>query len=425
MSDNGLPEKEVANPSEINVQAPGVDAVFPLVSDLGQLLLNWSWEGTLGLEDKIERVAGAYGQKVVSLINAESAIIQMGSREAFLKGLPGIPPLAALPSLKSWLIDVEGGKTVPEAAREKLKQIAETGPVYSPFLRIFGVMMLSFGFAIDIVGTWEACIVAFLTGIISGIFFLQAERGIGWTLAAPLLASFFVSLPIFIAFNQGWVSEVPGLLLISALFVFIPGDSITAQAVEIIGGRWSAGVSRLFYSIVLLLLLAFGGVFAGWLTGASASLLAPGSAAGDFPWWAPYPGHIIFTIGVALAFQMRWKDVPLAILVTLIVTAFAQGGAYLFGGNAGTFLAAIGMTVIACYIARKPKRAPAYVFIITPFFTLTPGSHGLRAFESLIGGQPIVGVDQVNVLFSTLIMIALGMIVGFVITKKCYLDGKP
>ena len=341
----------------------------------------------------------------------------MGDRDSFLKALPGIPPLAALPRLKSWLLDVEGGKLAPGAAREQLRDVAATGPVYSPLLRIFGVMALSFGFSIDIVGTWEACIVAFLTGIISGFFLLQADRSLNWALFAPLFASFFVSLAVIVAYDLDWVSEVPGLLLISALFVFIPGDSITMQAVELIDGRWTAGVARLFYSITLLLLLVIGAVLAAAVTGTSTDLLAPGNAAGYFPWWAPYPGHLIFTIGVALAFQMRWSDVPLAIAVTLVVTAIGQAGGIVFGDTAGTFLAAIGMTVIAGYIARKPKRAPAYVWMITPFFTLTPGSHGLRAFESIIGDQPITGVEDLGTLFGTLLTIALGMIVGVALTK--------
>jgi uncharacterized membrane protein YjjP (DUF1212 family) len=418
MPDKDLPKTEASNPSAPDASSPGVDDVFPLVSDLGQHLLDWSWEGTIGIEDKIERVAGAYDQEVVTLVGAESVIIQMGPREAFLKGLPGIPPLAALPRLKAWLLDVEAGKFIPAVARDKLKDVAATSGIYPPLLRIFGVMMLSFGFAIDIVGTWEACIVAFLTGIASGIFLLQSERSVQWTLAAPLLAAFFVSLPIMIAYNQDWVDEVPGVLLISALFVFIPGDSITMQAVEIMDGRWSAGVARLFYSIMMLLLLAFGGLFAAGVTGVSTAELAPGNAAGDFPWWAPYPGHIIFTIGVGLAFQMRWKDIPLATVVTLIVTAIAQAGTILFGGTAGTFLAAIGMTVLANAIARSPDRAPAYVWIITPFFTLTPGSHGLRAFESLIGDQPITGLEDFGSLFTILITISIGMIVGLALTKE-------
>jgi uncharacterized membrane protein YjjP (DUF1212 family) len=417
MPDRDVPSTETGS-SQASHEKPVIDDVFPLVTDLGQLLLDWSWEGTVGLEDKIDRTAEAYDQDVTTLIGAETAIIQMGDRDSFLKALPGIPPLAALPRLKRWLLDVEGGELAPGAAREQLKDVAATGPVYSPLLRIFGVMALSFGFSIDIVGTWEAGIVAFLTGIISGFFLLQADRSLNWALSAPLIASFFVSLAVIVAYDLDWVSEVPGLLMISALFVFIPGDSITMQAVELIDGRWTAGVARLFYSVMLLLLLAIGAVMAAAVTGTSTDLLAPGNTAGYFPWWAPYPGHIIFTIGVALAFQMRWSDVPLAIAVTLVVTAIAQSGAILFGDTAGTFLAAIGMTVIAGYIAQNPKRAPAYVWMITPFFTLTPGSHGLRAFESIIGGQPITGVEDLGTLFGTLLTIALGMIVGVALTKE-------
>jgi hypothetical protein len=55
--------------------------------------------------------------------------------------------------------------------------------------------------------------------------------------------------------------------------------------------------------------------------------------------------------------------------------------------------------------------------MITPFFTLTPGSHGLRAFESIIGDQPITGVEDLGTLFGTLLTIALGMIVGVALTK--------
>jgi hypothetical protein len=56
--------------------------------------------------------------------------------------------------------------------------------------------------------------------------------------------------------------------------------------------------------------------------------------------------------------------------------------------------------------------------MITPFFTLTPGSHGLRAFESIIGGQPITGVEDLGTLFGTLLTIALGMIIGIALTKQ-------
>jgi hypothetical protein len=41
----------------------------------------------------------------------------------------------------------------------------------------------------------------------------------------------------------------------------------------------------------------------------------------------------------------------------------------------------------------------------------------LRGFESIIGGQPITGVEDLGSLFGTLLAIALGMIVGVALTK--------
>lgn len=37
------------------------DDVFGLLKDLTQTLLNWSWEGVLGLEKHVTQTAKAYG----------------------------------------------------------------------------------------------------------------------------------------------------------------------------------------------------------------------------------------------------------------------------------------------------------------------------------------------------------------------------
>jgi hypothetical protein len=41
----------------------------------------------------------------------------------------------------------------------------------------------------------------------------------------------------------------------------------------------------------------------------------------------------------------------------------------------------------------------------------------LRLFESIIGGQPTTGVDDLGTLFGMLLRIALGMIVGVALTE--------
>ncbi len=393
--------------------------VFALVRDLTRVLLNWSWEGIVGLEDKVKRVARAYGHDAQIIMSADSAIVRVGDREALHTGFPGIPPLAALPPLKTLMLDIEAGSLTPTEARSRLGDISNIKEVYPGLLRVLGVSMMSFGFAIDIIGTWEACVVGVLTGILAGLLFLWSERGLGNALAVPLVASFAVSVCVMLASRFGLVAAPPGLLIIPAMFVFIPGDSISMQAVELIDGRWTAGTARFFYSIVMLILLAAGVTLAAAATGTPYSAVAPGPEGGDlFPWWAPYPGHIVFTIGTALAFQMRWRDVYLAIVVTLVITAVAQLGSMAFGGQVGTFIASVAMVVLGVWISRPPDRAPAYVFIITPLFTLTPGSHGLRTFESWFTGQQVVVLSEVSHLAGTLLAIAIGIVVGMAMTRK-------
>jgi uncharacterized membrane protein YjjB (DUF3815 family) len=216
--------------------------------------------------------------------------VRVGNQEALLTGFPGIPPLAALPPLKTLILDIEAGSVMPTEARSRLGDISDIKDVYPGLLRVLGVSMMSFGFAIDIIGTWEACMVGVLTGILAGLLFLWSERGLGNALAVPLVASFVVSVCVMLASKFGFVAAPPGLLMIPAMFVFIPGDSISMQAVELIDGRWTAGTARFFYSVVMLILLAAGVALAAAATGTPYSAVAPGPEGGDlFPWWAPYP----------------------------------------------------------------------------------------------------------------------------------------
>lgn len=392
--------------------------VFDLIQDLTQTLLKWSWEGVLGIENRIQGVARAYGHEAQVVMSAEAAEVRIGSRAALLTGFPGIPPLAALPKLKALLKEVANGAIDPVEARIQLGKISETRGVYSGWLRILGVSLISFGFSIDIIGTWEACIVGLLTGLIAGCFLLWSERSLRNGLVVPLVAAFAVAACVMLASRFGITVAPAGLLMIPAMFVFIPGDSISMQALEIADGHWTAGTARLAYSVVMLVLMASGVVLAAAVTGTDYSAVSPGvEGTNVFPWWAPYPGHIVFTIGTALAFQMRWKDVYMATIITLIVTGVAQLGSMAFGGFVGTFFASVAMVILAVWASSAPHRSPAYVFILTPLFCLTPGSHGLRAFESWFAGQQAIFTGEISALFGNLVAIAIGIAIGMMMTS--------
>jgi uncharacterized membrane protein YjjB (DUF3815 family) len=415
-----LKPKQLDEEEELTSDA---DEVFGTIVDLVKTLLGWSWEGTLGIDERAASVASAYskinGDELETLVGAESAIIKMGKRFEIIKSLPSFPPLAALSELKAWLLSVEAGELTPREARIAFKEkVTSIEGIYHPLIRVLGVIILDIGLAIDLVGNWEGVVVTIVLSVVTGCCWLASEWGAGWSLAMPFLASFMVTWPVCLCFRRGVVSQNPGILVVSSLFVFIPGDSISMQAVEIIGGRWTAGTARLSYSVIMLVLAAAGAVLGVGVTGLPSDVLDPVDYVATFDWWAIYPGRVAYAVGTNITFNGYPKDIPMATIVTLLTGLIAQGFTRLLGEDFGTFLASVlGVTILPAYVARLPHRAPAYTYMAAPFFTLTPGSYGLRGFEAVIGGDAITGYDDFWGLIKNLIIIAIGMIIGFVIVN--------
>jgi uncharacterized membrane protein YjjP (DUF1212 family) len=394
--------------------------VLDFLCQLSQQLLDWSWEGVAGYEEIVERVGRTYGYEDTTVnMEAQLATIKIGELATFVKGgIPGFPPMAHTQNLKDLLADIFDGKLTVSEASKALKDLHDEKPPYSPLLVWLGVIIISIGFAVDVVGTWEGMFWAGLTGVATGLAFIAADRIAGFGKIVPLVATFASGIIVMIAWKFGWTAAAPGLLLISSTFVFIPGDSISIQAYELVDGKWSAGVDRLFYSIIMLVLQVTGALLALALTDTALTELFPSGPHDSFPWWAAYPGRFIFVIGILLTFQMSKKQFLPVLIVLWIVTAVAQVSSMAFGGVAGTFFAMVVGTIIAMILAYKRKAIPSFVILIPIIFALSPGSHGLRQLETWASGETITGINDLTTLAFTLLAIAMGLVVGRVIALR-------
>jgi uncharacterized membrane protein YjjP (DUF1212 family) len=398
-----------------------VKEVLELLSELSQQLLEWSWEGVAGYEEIVERVAGVYGYDDATVsMEAQLANIKIGDHVTFVKtGIPGFPIMAHTQNMKDLLADIFEGKLSVEEARKALKGIHEKKAPYSPLQMWFGIITIGVGFSMDIVATWEGLIWAGITGMVTGLVFLAQDRSARFAKIAPLVAGLVSGLIVMIAWKLGWTSAAPGLLLIAATFVFIPGDSISTQAYELIDGKWSAGVDRLFYSIIMLVLLVVGVYIAAAFTDTSLKEIFPETGSVPvFPWWAIYIGRVFLLIGILYAFQMSWKQFIPALIPLWIITGVAQISTITFGEIAGAFIATIVGTVIAMYMARKPRSIPSFVILIPVIFALSPGSHGLRQLEVWISGETITGINNLTTLAATIFAIAMGLVIGRIIAWR-------
>ena len=403
-------------------QQASADEVRELLRELSQQLLAWSWEGVVGYEEIVERVGRTYGYEDTTVVmEAQLAMIKLEPDEemTFVKGgIPGFPPMAYTQTLKDLLADIYEGKLSVTEARSSLEALHKKEPPYPPFLNWLGVVIVSIGFAVDVVGTWEGMLWAGITGLATGLAFVAADRVEGFGKIAQLVATFASGVIVMVAYKHGWTAAAPGLLLISSTFVFIPGDSISTQAYEISMGNWSAGVDRLSYSIIMLVLQVTGAFLAIALTGTAMDELFPTGPHDAFPWWAAYPGRFVFVIGILLAFNMSVKQFVPAMVTLWIVTAVAQVSTMAYGEVAGTFIAMTVGVVLALWQSRKPHSIPAFALLIPVVFALSPGSHGLRQLETWVSGAKITGVHDLATLASILLAIAMGMVVGRVIGHR-------
>ena len=403
-------------------QKANADEVRALLRELSQQLLAWSWEGVVGYEEMVERVGRTYGYEDTTVaMEAQLAMIKLEADEemTFVKGgIPGFPPMAYTQTLKDLLADIYSGKLSVAEARKSLKALHDKEPPYPPFLNWLGVVIVSIGFAVDVVGTWEGILWAGITGMATGLAFVAADRVAGFGKIAQLVATFASGVIVMVAYKYGWTAAAPGLLLISSTFVFIPGDSISTQAYELSEGNWSAGVDRLFYSMIMLVLQVTGAFLAIALTGTAVAELFPTGPHDAFAWWAAYPGRFVFVIGILLAFNMSLKQFVPAVVTLWIVTAVAQVSTMAYGGVAGTFIAMTVGTILALWQARKPRSIPSFVLLVPIVFALSPGSHGLRQLETWVSGEKITGVHDLTTLVSVLLAIAMGLVVGRALAHK-------
>ncbi|PRY20223.1 uncharacterized membrane protein YjjP (DUF1212 family) [Aliiruegeria haliotis] len=396
------------------------DELRNLLRELSQLLMSWSWEGVVGYEEIVSGVARTYGYEDVTVaMDAQMAIIELAGEVSVVKTeLPGVPPLAYTQELKCLLADIFDRKLSVEDARAAIRDLADKKPPRSNFVVWLGAITLAVGLAIECVGTWEGIFFGAVTATLTGLCFVLASQNEGFAKIGPLVGTFASGAVVMIAYNFGWTMASPGLLLIPATFVFIPGDSISVQAYELAEGRWSAGVQRFFYSLMVLVLMVIGGFFATVVTGTPVAELFPGEPADLFPWWATYIGRAIILAGIMLAFHMTMQQFWRALAVLWAVTVVGQVTAGLWGSFAGTLMATtFGMALSLC-IARHARSIPTFVLMVPVVFALSPGTHGLRQLETWVSGQQINGVNDLWTLGGVLLSIGIGMVLGRVIAGR-------
>ena len=210
----------------------------------------------------------------------------------------------------------------------------------------------------------------------------------------PSVAAFVVACLVFAAASAGLVDGALRTLL-PPLAILLPGAILVTGLSEIAAGAMVAGVSRVGYGIVQLLLFALG------ILAAAALLRVPPEALSnirvdDLGWWAAPVGLLLVSAGLCLMESIRLSLMPWVVLVLLAAFGAQVLGQQLYGAQLGGFLGGLAASLCAALVELVRPQLPRLVLFLPAFWMLVPGSLGLLSVTELALGPTGSGVGRLR-----------------------------
>ena len=288
-------------------------------------------------------------------------------------------------------------------------------PLFAPGMRLVGAAMFTLGAASILRAGWADLLLAVVLGVGVGALQLVIERWPSRTAVEvrafwPLVASFAVSVVVFTAARV--VTDVTAFApIVSALFTFLPGGLLTIGVLELSTGGLISGAGRLASGALQLALLAVGIVAGAQLIGVPASSIAeqsPTSWGSALAW----VGVAVYGVGIFLFHgARRWSLGWMLVVLYVAYAGQVVSGAF-FGGALSAFFGALVMTPFAVVGARRGWGPAMLVSFLPAFWLLVPGALGLEGVTRFIGGEQLAGFNVIVVTASTMLGIALGVLLG-------------
>jgi uncharacterized membrane protein YjjP (DUF1212 family)/uncharacterized membrane protein YjjB (DUF3815 family) len=288
-----------------------------------------------------------------------------------------------------------------------LDEVAAMQPLFRWPMRTFGHALLTGGLALLLQPSWQVLAACTVMGLVIG--FLKLIDRPGLSILLPVIASFTVSLAVFVGSDFVPSSANPLRTLVPPLVTFLPGAVLTIATLELAADQVIAGASRLMYGIVQLLLLAFGIVAAAVLAGQPEVLTD--RPFDELGWWAPWLGVLVFGLGVYVHMSAPTRAVPWILLVLYVTFAVQTVAADVFTPELSGFFGALAMTPLVFWVADAPGGPPSMVTFLPAFWLLVPGAAGLLGVTEIFGDGDH-GAANLTAALAAIIAIALGVLMG-------------
>ncbi len=396
-------------------------ALTGFLARLTWLQLTCSGEGAEDIEGSVVETARHLGAGATLLVVPDGATLTVSSHAqrstVGVRGLPDVVRMDRLAALKTLLGDVAADQADVAEADARLAVIIDSPPPYPWWLKLVGIVLFSVGFAPLMQATWYEVGSTVVIACVSAVLAVAAGRLPRLEKVLPLVAAAGVSLVTLEVFARDRVHGGPVLLMLPALFYFIPGDYLSAASAELAGGYITTGAIRIVYATFLLVQLYLGVLVGLTVSGRSPDALFDTVAPADLPTWVLWVSWIPFTVGTVLAFAIPWRFLLRLLLLVYVTVGIQILVTHHSGEIGGTFVAAIALGAAATWSAGRSDQPPRVLLLLPGFFALTAGSLGVRGLTAITGGYSTEGSRDLTEMVAIVTAVALGIFLGTVLTQ--------
>ncbi len=252
-----------------------------------------------------------------------------------------------------------------------------------------------------------ATAIGLLCGVLAKLLLAHARL-------APIYEPFaaFVAGASSYVLSRTVVPHADELVTLSSLIVLVPGLSFTVGMIELASRHWISGTARLAGAGVTFLTLAFGvalgRVAATALIGSSGSSVA---AVGP-PAWAMPTAFLVGSIGFAILFQARARELVVIVGAGVVAMIGARVGVAMLGPELGAFVGAVAVGLFANGWSMVARR-PSLVATMPGILLLVPGSIGYRALDMFVAHDVTNGLQSA---FATA-LVAIALVGGLLVAN--------
>ncbi|MHB1284783.1 MAG: threonine/serine exporter family protein, partial [Metallibacterium scheffleri] len=322
---------------------------------------------------------------------------------------PGDVDLARLCRVDRIADDVIAGTLDVEDGFRQLRALTEPRPRWWWPLSVAAFGIAAAMVAVLLHGAWVDQLAAGLIGIVIGQVTVSSAGHPRMAVASEAIAALLATL-IAGAIGTFIVPLALKTVVISVLFVLMPGLALTNAVREISTQHLVSGTARLAGALSSLLKLTFGTLagaqildLLGWH-----ALGAPLAAAPD---WIEFPALLLGSAAFGVLFQAAPRDWPLVMGAAIIGYLSTRMGTGLYGPSFGVFVGGLIIAALSNLYARYRHR-PGALLREPGIILLVPGAVGFRSVSLLLERNVHIGTDAAVLLISLLVALVAGLLFG-------------